>query len=150
LDIHLAQLLEKDAYLVRLAKEKSFSEFIRVNDENLLCYISNFHFRQIYMTGWLAQPYTDAAKLMVYRRIQDMPWFFVAETPEASMSLFRLAFPEVKDMEMPIENVSLGNRDEISQQDVDYLKSLNRLDDDIHAYALNIQSERLANNSRGL
>jgi hypothetical protein len=66
------------------------------------------------------------------------------------MSLFRLAFPEVKDMEMPIENVSLGNRDEISQQDVDYLKSLNRLDDDIHAYALNIQSERLANNSRGL
>jgi hypothetical protein len=87
---------------------------------------------------------------MVYRRIQDMPWFFVAETPEASMSLFRLAFPEVKDMELPIENVSLGNRDEISQQDVDYLKSLNRLDDDIHAYALNIQSERLANNSRGL
>ena len=150
LDIHLAQLLEKDAYLVRLAKEKSFSEFIRVKDENLLCYISNFHFRQIYMTGWLQQPDTDAAKLMVYRRIQDMPWFFVAETPEASMSLFRLAFPEVKDMDMPIENVSLGNRDEISQQDVDYLKSLNRLDDDIHAYALNIQSERLAKNSRGL
>jgi hypothetical protein len=74
----------------------------------------------------------------------------VAEMPEASMSLFRLTFPEAQDIDMPIENVSLGNRDEISQQDVDYLKSLNRFDCDIHAYAMSIQSERLAKNSRGL
>lgn len=143
-DSDLAHLLDKDAYLVRLAKEKSFSEFIRVKDENLLCYISNFHFRQIYMTGWLHHPHTNTSELMVYRRIKDMPWFFVAETPEASMSLFRLAFPEVRNKDMPIENVSLGNRDEMSKKDVEYLMSLNRFDFAIHAYALNIQSARLA------
>jgi hypothetical protein len=65
--------------------------------------------------------------------------------PEASMSLFRLAFPEARDIDMPIENVSLGNRDEISQKDVEYLMSLNRFDYAIHAYAMSIQSERLAN-----
>ena len=146
LDTDLDKLIDndKDAYVVRLAKEMSFSEFIRVNDENLLCYISNFHFRQIYITGWLHHPYTNTSELEVYGRIKEMPWFFVAETPEASMSLFRLAFPEARDIDIPIENVSLGNRDEISQKDVDYLKSLNRFDCAIHAYALHIQSERLA------
>jgi hypothetical protein len=145
LDILLDQLTGIDAYVVRLAKEMSFSEFIRVNDEDLLCYISNFHFRQIYMTGWSHYPYTHSAELIVYRRINDMPWFFITETPEVSMSLFRLTFPGVSDIDMPIENVSLGNRDEISQKDVEHLISLNRFDYDIHAYAMRIQSERLAN-----
>jgi hypothetical protein len=144
LDEDLDNLIGRDAYVVKLAKELSFSEFIRVNDEDLLCYISNFHFRQIYLTGWLHHTYTNTSELEVYRRIKDMPWFFIAETPEASMSLFQLAFPEARDIDIPIENVSLGNRDEMFQADVDYLKSLNQFDYAIHAYALNIQSERLA------
>lgn len=144
LETDLDQLIDKDAYVVRLAKEISFSEFIRTNDEDLLCYISNFHFRQIYMSGWLHHHYTNTSESMVYRRIKDMPWFFIAETPEASMSLFRLAFPVVRNIDMPIENVSLGNRDAISQKDIEYLMSLNRFDYAIHAYAMRIQSERLA------
>ena len=107
-------------------------------------HISNFHFRQIYLTGWLHHTYINTSDLEVYRRIQDMPWFFVAETPEASMSLFRLAFPAARATDIPIENVALGNHDKMFQSDVDYLKSINQFDYAIYAYALNIQSERIA------
>jgi hypothetical protein len=139
----LDNLHDKDAFVVKLAKEKSFSQFIRIKDDNLLCYISNFHFRQIHKTGWLLEPLSKSSKLTVCNRIKNMPWFFVSETPEASMSLFRLMFPEVADKDMPYVNVSLGDNKPIAQRDVDHLISLNRLDYAIHAYAIQIQSSRL-------
>ena len=144
LDTVLHQLMDQDAFVVRLAKQKSFSEFIRVNDGNLLCYISNFHFRQIHRTGWLNYPCTKNAELMVRRRIRTMPWFYISETPEASMSLFRLAFPDVEDIDIPFQNASLGDQKAIDAKDVDHLISLNQLDYGIYGYAISVQSARLA------
>jgi hypothetical protein len=73
-----------------------------------------------------------------------MPWFYISETPEASMSLFRLAFPDVEDIDIPFQNASLGDQKAIDAKDVDHLISLNQLDYGIYGYAISVQSARLA------
>jgi len=138
----LGYLHPGDFEVVRLAHDLSFSEFIRAENEDLKLYMSNFHFRQIYRSGWVDCGTACSATSTVKRRIRDMPWFYIAETPEASASLLRNLFPDFA-LRIPIENRSNGNAQPFIAADVEHLIRLNLLDYEIYAYALKLQSARL-------
>ncbi len=145
----LSSLYKNDADVVLLAKDLNFSNFIRSHNEDLSLYINNFHFRQIYFSGWSQINCDEEMERIVRLRIDSMPWFYVAETPEASMTLFRSCFPEYGNVSLGQENISGGPSNPIDPADADFLISKNLLDYAIHAYALTVQAGRLAALARG-
>lgn len=145
----LSTLHKDDADVVFLAKNLNFSEFIRIDNQDLLLYINNFHFRQIYFSGWTHMKCDEEMERIVRLRIDSMPWLYVAETPEASMTLFRSCFPEYGDVSLGQENISGGPSNPIDPADAEFLISKNLLDYAIHAYALTVQAGRLAALARG-
>ena len=128
-----------DIAIVALAHTLSFSEFIRARETQL--YISNFHFRQLYSSGWEWSTINWRAKWTVKRRIARMPWFYIAETQQASAQLMERCFRI--PIQIPRENQSLGTPDPISPDDIEHLTRLNTLDYDIYAFALGLQETRL-------
>lgn len=133
-----------DAEVVRLAHALPFDEFIRSDNRDVKLYISDFHFRQLYQSGWVTGKSSRWARWIVKRRIQMMPWFYIAETPQASVSLLRNLFPNEPELRIPNENQSLGAVDPVSEADAKHLIGMNLLDYDIYGYALKLQAKRLA------
>jgi hypothetical protein len=140
----LAGAQPNDVQVVRLAQELSFSEFIRANNDDLRLYISNFHFRQLHRTGWAFSKVGLSAKLAVKRRIRKMPWFYIAETPDASALLLQRTFPGLDQISFPQDNKSGGDAQPIQLADAEHLIRMNMLDYEIYAYAVSLQSARLA------
>jgi hypothetical protein len=134
----------RDAEIVLLSHRLDFSEFIRSPNPDLQLYISNFHFRQLLASPWEPAGAGFLDVLKVKRRISSMPWFHVAEMPNASLALLRSAMPELSSAEMPDENRSAGNRVQLTKADARHLAHLNRLDYEIYRYALREQANRLA------
>ena len=133
-----------DAEVVRLAKVLPFNRFIRSDNPDLDLYISNFHFRQIYKSGWMRTKDSLWAKWVVMRRIQKMPWFYIAETPQASATLLRNLFPKGPELRFPVENRSCGTAEPVSEADAKHIIGMNLLDYHIYGYALKLQATRLA------
>lgn len=132
-----------DIEVVRLAHTSSFSEFIRNDNEDLQLHISDFHFRQLYRSGWEPLDAEPSAPSEVRRRIERMPWFYMAETPEASCLLLPRLFPDRAAQHIPCDNRSAGVADPIHAEDAGYLANINRLDYDMYGCALELQHSRL-------
>jgi len=137
-------LHENDARLVYLAKELSFSNFIRSKNCDLLLYISNFHARQLHSSGWIQRRLNKASVWVIRQRIRRMPWFFIADTPDASMVLLRHQFPEANNLTLPFENPTTRDPEVITNEDAQYLIQLNLVDYSIYSYAVMIQAARLS------
>lgn len=133
-----------DVAVVKLAHDLSFSEFVRANNSDLRLYIRNFHFRQLHSSGWHDIQVGWRAKWVVKRRIAAMPWFFIAETPEASALLLERIIPKAANMKVGRHNASLGHPDVIDAADAEYLTRLNVFDYAIYAFALELQEQRLS------
>lgn len=145
-NITLDQLTEahpSDKQIVELAHQLPFSEFVRADNRDLKLYISNFHFRQLHSSGWEQRPLGRRAEWQVKRRVAKMPWFYIAETPQASTLLLQQILPELGSIRIPRENQSYASAEEIDGADVEYLTRLNLLDYDLYAYALKTQERRL-------
>lgn len=145
-NITLDQLTEahpSDVRIVELAHSLPFSKFVRADNEDLKLYISNFHFRQLHGSGWEQSRLTRRAEWQVKRRVAKMPWFYIAETPEASTSLLHRLMPDLGNIRIPRENESYAGAEQIDISDVEYLTRLNVFDYAIYAYALKTQEWRL-------
>ena len=140
----IMSLYNSDAEIVKLTRKFSFSEFIRIRDERILLYTSNFHFRQLYSSGWTRMQFDSEMENTVRTRIENMPWFYVAENPDGSMKLFNSCVPEYHNHSLGRENASGGISNPLDPSDVAYLRSINKLDCAIHAYAVRLQAARLA------
>lgn len=138
----VSDLLPGDAEFVKLAHNLAFSNFIRSDNPHLQLYLSNFHFRQLRKSGWEHADPGLSDLIIVKRRISRMPWFYVAETGQLSLSLLRRAFPDLVDAELPRENVSRGDRLSLDAADVDLLVQRNRYDYAIFGHALREQQRR--------
>jgi hypothetical protein len=132
-----------DAEVVRLAQVLTFHDFIRSDNPDVKLYIGDFHFRQLYQSGWVKCQTSRWAKWIVRRRIQMMPWFYIAETPQASASLLRNLFPNEPDLRIPNENQSRGTVEPVSEADAKHLIGMNLLDYHIYGFALKLQAARL-------
>ncbi len=132
----------RDVAVVRYAHELEFGDFIRSDDPDLLLYISNFHFRQLHHSPWEASEIRRWHVWRVKWRITQMPWFYVAEMPMLSMLLLGQAFPELVSIEIPNENLSLGDRIALSSADVEHLVRMNRFDYEIYHHAILEQYSR--------
>lgn len=132
-----------DAELVALAQREPFSRFIRSENPDLALYLRNFHFRQIYGCGWTGSRMGWPELQLVKWRIRQMPWFFIAESAEASCLLLRDLSPRLANITIPRHNQSRVAGEEIEPQDVEYLVNRNTLDYAIRSYAVSIQAERL-------
>ena len=140
-DIH--HLDKKDYICVELSHKYNFSHFIRLDVKELNLYINNFHSRQLHSDGWKLFNLNQNIIENVKHRIENMDWFYVAEHPTRSMHLFRKAFPQFQHGSLTHENVSKGHSEKISDDDKNYLISLNYWDYEIYAYACKLQSERI-------
>src|SRR3546814_15698888 len=94
----------RDIDVVMLAHKLDFSKFIRSNNEDLFLYISDFHFRQIYHSGWKKIRNNRISNLIVHRRLRRMPWFYIAETPQVSEFLLRTTFTHAARLEITNED----------------------------------------------
>lgn len=139
----LSSLHEGDARVVRLAHSLSFSEFIRSSDPNLRLYLENFHFRQIFKSGWEWCDVNAVNISIVHNRISGMEWFYVAEMPQASIVLFKDFLGPECAAEIPYENVSSGPDVLLTDDDREYLLGINTLDLEIYALAVALQQNRL-------
>lgn len=138
----LSGIHESDAQVVRWAHTLEFSDFIRVDDENLRLYIENFHFRQIFQSGWEWCDLDPTNIAIVRDRISKMEWFYIAELPTTSLALFR-EFVGYRNFEdIPYENMSVGGEIELSIRDQEYLLGINTLDLEIYALAISLQRDR--------
>ncbi|RVT40952.1 sulfotransferase family 2 domain-containing protein [Sphingobium algorifonticola] len=133
-----------DAQIVVLAKDRSFSDFIRTDSHDLLLYISNFHFRQLYQSGWKRCRMGASSEWLVKKRIRRMPWFYIAEASEASIFLLQNFVGKTRSIDIRRENESLGDIAETSPDDAAYLTKLNLMDYSIYSYASKIQCARIA------
>ena len=140
----LGRLHPDDAQVVRLAQVMPFGEFIRSDNRDVDLYISDFHFRQLYRSGWVKTKKSRWAKWIVKRRIRAMPWFYIAETPQASATLLGNLFPDKPDLSIPVENRSRGTVEPVSEADAKHIIGMNLLDYYIYGYALKLQAARLA------
>jgi hypothetical protein len=118
-------------------------EVIRAENEDLKLYISNAHFRQLYKCGWEQAALGAFALWTVKRRIRAMPWFYIAETPQASGALLQRAFPTLAGSAIARNNESRGTAERIKEEDVEHLLRMNSYDHAIYAYALQVQQARL-------
>lgn len=139
----LSNLNHNDREVIRLAHILSFSEFIRADSYDLRLYISNFHFRQIYRSGWDRSSAGLLPRWVVKRRIAKMPWFYVAEMPEVSALLLRHCFPQLNETVIPWVNRSGGESEIMGRLDAQYLVSLNILDYEIYSFAVKVMVSRL-------
>lgn len=140
----LAGLAGPDARVVELAHDLTFSEFIRSGNDDLMLYISNFHFRQLWRSGWEPAEVDLHTRSIVKRRIRQMFWFYISEQQVASTLLLQTLFPEAGHIVIPRENESHGVAESVLPQDAAYLTELNELDYEIYHYALKLQAKRLA------
>jgi hypothetical protein len=131
-----------DVATVRLAQDLSFSDFIRVESDDLKLYISNFHFRQIHRSGWGLSSLGPVARWAVRRRIRGMAWFYIAELPEASTLLLRYRFGG-GDLSVARDNRSGGEAEAVRAADAEHLIAMNLLDYEIYGYAVKLQAQRL-------
>lgn len=139
----LTGLHPRDLAIVRSAHELSFSDFIRQDSEELRTYTQDFHTRQLHGSGWRLDSLDDMILDLVKRRISAMPWFYIAESPEVSMYLYRSTFPGLSAA-ITRENVSIGPDEGISEADVAHIARHNRFDYAIYAHAWHEQAARLA------
>jgi len=146
---NLKSLLPGDSNLVMIAKNHSFSEFIRHQYSDLQLYIQNFHFRQLYHSSWSWKGNTWYARQVVKRRISNMRWFYVAETPEVSHVLLNFAFPNAPSIVLAQHNRSIGEQIPVSAEDAIHIASTNVLDYEIYAHAIRVQSDRLKSRTTG-
>ena len=133
----------RDAAIVLLSHKLQFSDFIRLPNEDLRLYISNFHFRQLLFSPWETPTIQIWHASKVKRRISRMPWFYIAEMPSASVALLRREFPELSSGDLPKDNISIGEPVQLRLEDAQYLVRLNRLDYLIYQHALREQIARL-------
>lgn len=139
----LNHLDKKDYMCVEFAKKNNFSEFIRIDMKELNLYIQNFHCRQLHSNGWNFIKFDEIIIEKIKYRIEKMNWFYITENPVFSMFLFRKEFPQFQQTSLLQENVSNGQYEKISDEDVSYLMSLNYWDYEIYTYAWHLQSERM-------
>lgn len=133
----------RDFEAVRAAHEFNFSEFIRSEREEVQLYISNFHARQLHSDGWSFCDLDHDCLAELKSRINKMDWFYIAESPDSSMFLFRMAFPQGAHLKIGEENQSAGISEIIPESDIDHLIRLNFWDYEIYAHAWRVQAERL-------
>lgn len=129
---------------VRLAKDLSFSDFIRSDNKDLRLYIDNFHFRQLLGDGWKEASPSFASRALVFWRIYRMKWFFVSEMSEISLALLKSCFPEYRDAVLGRVNVTNAPQLEMSEADATYIIQRNLLDYDIYTWATILQTRRAA------
>ncbi|HBF32852.1 hypothetical protein [Rhizobium sp.] len=129
---------------VRLAKELSFSDFIRSENKDLRLNIDNFHFRQLLAEGWKECSQSFSARASVFHRIYRMKWFFVSEMGQISLALLKSSFPQYRDAVLGRENVTDAPQFEVSAADAQYIAQRNVLDYDIYAWATALQTRRAA------
>lgn len=140
---HLATLSGPDAEVVRLAHKHSFSDFIRIEENDLRLYIDNFHFRQLLASGWTFPSITNDAIETVKSRISLMSWFYIAEEPDQSFQRLNRKFEVPKELSLPWDNKSGGSAQDIPIKDIDFLKEINQIDTEIYDFALNIHRTTL-------
>lgn len=140
---HLATLSGPDAEVVRLAHKYSFSDFIRIEENDLRLYIENFHFRQLLASGWDWPSITSGSTETVKSRISSMPWFYIAEEPNQSLQLLEREFKVLHELNLPWDNKSGGLAQDISREDEDYIKKINHLDIEIYNFAVMMHKNRI-------
>lgn len=139
---HLAEIDPADKRVVAFAHELSFSDFIRHPDADLRLYLENAHFRQLHRCNWTPKAVTVDSMATVKRRIDEMPWFFIAEEGETSARLFQRFLPEIDVQDIPRDNISTGVLSTVSDEDAAYIEQINDADLKIYEYALQIQQKR--------
>lgn len=139
----ISGLDERDFAAVRAAHDLSFSEFIRSDIQEISIYIENFHARQLYWDGWSAFELNEGSLNTLKDRIERMDWFYIAESPDSSMFLFKKAFPQAVHLAIGEENRSAGISEKIPDADIDHLIRLNFWDYEIYAHAWRVQVERI-------
>lgn len=140
----LGGLHPRDAAVVQSAQALPFADFIRQDSTELRVYTHNFHARQFHCDGWRMEVLDALALEGIKHRISAMPWFYIAESPEVSLHLFRKVFGIGADRSIARENLTTGPIEAISAADVDYITAHNRHDYAIYAHAWREQAERLA------
>jgi len=138
----LVDLDPRDAAIVMLAKELDFAAFIRCDDQDLRLYTSNFHFRQLYRSGWTNLSIGRWHMVVVKRRIARMKWFYVAELPHISSMLLRHCFGDLAASKIPTVNNSGGPSIKVCQPDADHIIRNNVADYEIFYHALRVQNDR--------
>lgn len=139
----LAGTHPNDAAIVLLSQQEDFGTFIRSSNQDLLLYISNFHFRQLYWSPWEKLRPKPWHVAIVKQRISKMRWFYVSERPRISEFLLHKTFPDLSSVEVPMENVSKGSTINVTSSDIEHLIRLNRIDYALYRHALKEQDARL-------
>ncbi|MDB5456446.1 MAG: hypothetical protein JWP92_2031 [Caulobacter sp.] len=89
-DLDAAQLATPRYAAVRLAKTLSLDDFATCDEPAITLHTADHHFRQLTGSGW--SPTVEGSLTDAIALIDTMPWFFVCETPQASMLWARRVF----------------------------------------------------------
>jgi len=141
-EFDLSSINKESAGPVTLAKDLTFSNFIRHPDQDLRLYIDNFHFRQLLSSGWEPSNSNIFSRSIVRHRISRMPWIFICEMPELSLILLGNLFPDYAGVSIKRENMSRSENFSITPEDARFIASKNTLDYEIYSYALALQIKR--------
>jgi hypothetical protein len=118
---------------VQLAKTASFEEFTASTDEDVLKYISDFHFRQLCCSPWESKCADTTASAKDF--IHLMPCAFICEYPAQSGALFRdmLGVPDIDRLNTDKRNNSDGP---VTLNAVENILSMNKKDLDLYEFAI--------------
>ncbi|EJN24563.1 Sulfotransferase family [Pseudomonas sp. GM78] len=126
-----------------LAHQMSLSEFVRSRNPYLSLYLDNFHVRQLTGSGWIGRR-RFGDMLLAKLRIRKMPWFYVCERPDLSVTWLRSVFPEMRDTPIPHENVTTSETETaLTSSDIRVIEERNKADLALYGFALK-QLERRA------
>jgi hypothetical protein len=119
---------------VQAAKGQDVSSFLLNDDPAVTLYTCDYHVRQLTLSGFEPEADLDVAKDLV----SQMPWFYVAERPEASMA-WAARWLETTLPELPVSNVTPKHPDRVAGLEADVVarvRARNARDQALYDFAL--------------
>ncbi|WP_137045758.1 hypothetical protein [Pseudolabrys sp. FHR47] len=129
-----------------LARQLSFSEFIRRQETAISIYIRNWHARQLLGDPWEYRKLYIWDMWLVRFRFSRLYWFYVCEEPEKSETWFRDRFPSLEHKALALENptdYSEKSRTTPSSDDIQVILRDNWADVELYERALKILKKRV-------